>query len=412
MSDRAPNLLRSLAVLRWCAVLGQAATVYWAVRVAHIALPATALWAAITGLALFNLWAMQRARRVREPAPAEVLAHLAVDVVVLAVLVALTGGTMNPFVSLFLLPIAVVAVALPPRWVMATAVLCGSGYAAAASFARPLPHVHSVFGDTFDLHVLGMTVNFVVSALVVTSFVTWLAGALRRRDRELAQLREQFTRNEGILALATHAASVAHELNTPLATLTLLLEQLAEPDAQGTATTEDIELMRNLVNACRDRVRELAAPAAGIDAAHHDAATELERVIERWRLLRPEVRLERQCELAAAPAHGLDAGIGHLLQALLNNAADASARDGNTRVDLELKVADGWLHGVVRDYGRGFDSDAPPLPGTLFRTTKAEGLGVGLALSHATVERLGGELAMEAARGQGVAVRFSLPLAA
>ena len=164
-----------------------------------------------------------------------------------------------------------------------------------------------------------------------------------------------------------------------------------------------------------DMVEELERvdePAAGIDAAHHDAATELERVIERWRLLRPEVRLERQCELAAAPAHGLDAGIGHLLQALLNNAADASARDGNTRVDLELKVADGWLHGVVRDYGRGFDSDAPPLPGTLFRTTKAEGLGVGLALSHATVERLGGELAMEAARGQGVAVRFSLPLAA
>ncbi len=294
MSDRAPNLLRSLAVLRWCAVLGQAATVYWAVRVAHIALPATALWAAITGLALFNLWAMQRARRVREPAPAEVLAHLAVDVVVLAVLVALTGGTMNPFVSLFLLPIAVVAVALPPRWVMATAVMCGSGYSAAASFARPLPHVHSVFGDTFDLHVLGMTVNFVVSALVVTSFVTWLAGALRRRDRELAQLREQFTRNEGILALATHAASVAHELNTPLATLTLLLEQLPEPYAGHGHALVDIELMRNLVNACRDRVRELAAPARGIGCHSHDVAGELERVIERWRLLRPEVQLERQ----------------------------------------------------------------------------------------------------------------------
>jgi len=254
--------------------------------------------------------------------------------------------------------------------------------------------------------------GFVVSALVVTSFVTWLAHALRRRDRELAHLREQFTRNEGILALATHAASVAHELNTPLATLTLLLEQQHEQYEHDANALVDIELMRTLVNACRDRVRELAAPATGMGGHSRDIAAELERVIERWRLLRPEVQLERRCELAAAPRCALDAGIGHLLQALLNNAADASARDGSTRVDLELKVSDSWLFGVVRDYGRGFDHDASPLPGTLFRTTKPDGLGVGLALSHATVERLGGALAMEAAQGQGVQVRFSLPLAA
>lgn len=412
MSETAPSLLRTLVLLRWCAIAGQFVTVYWAVHVARLALPAHALWTAIALLALFNLAASWRARRVREPQPLEVLLHLSVDLVTLAWLVALTGGTMNPFVSLFLLPIALVAVALPPRWVIATAVLCGLGYAAAAGFARPLPHVHGVFGDTFDLHVLGMTVSFVVSALVVTSFVTWLAHALRRRDRELAHLREQFTRNEGILALATHAASVAHELNTPLATLTLLLEQQHEQYEHDANALVDIELMRTLVNACRDRVRELAAPATGMGGHSRDIAAELERVIERWRLLRPEVQLERRCELAAAPRCALDAGIGHLLQALLNNAADASARDGSTRVDLELKVSDSWLFGVVRDYGRGFDHDASPLPGTLFRTTKPDGLGVGLALSHATVERLGGALAMEAAQGQGVQVRFSLPLAA
>ena len=49
------------------------------------------------------------------------------------------------------------------------------------------------------------------------------------------------------------------------------------------------------------------------------------------------------------------------------------------------------------------------LPGRLFRSTKPHGMGVGLALSHATVERLGGELAMEPADGRGVRVRFSIP---
>ncbi|HVJ61993.1 MAG TPA: ATP-binding protein, partial [Tahibacter sp.] len=61
-------------------------------------------------------------------------------------------------------------------------------------------------------------------------------------------------------------------------------------------------------------------------------------------------------------------------------------------------------------YGPGFETAEPLLPGTLFRTTKRDGLGVGLALSHATVERLGGELSMEEADGGGVVVRFRLPL--
>ncbi|MGE0859770.1 MAG: ATP-binding protein [Gammaproteobacteria bacterium] len=412
MSASSPNLLHTLAWLRWLAVGGQCCAVAWVTQVVGLDLQRGALYGAALLLALFNLWAMKRARRVREAQPLEVLAHLCVDVVTLAWLVALTGGTANPFVSLFLLPIALVAVALPPRWVLATAALCGAGYAAAAGFARPLPHVHGMFGDSFDLHVLGMTVNFVLSAAVLTGFVSYLAHTLRRRDRELAELREQFTRNEGILALATHAASVAHELNTPLATLTLMLEQQAEDGDPVAVPREDVGLMRALVDACRDRVRELAAPAGGVDSTRLSLAAALERVIERWRLLRPEVHLERHVDLRDAPDLPLDAGIGHLLQALLNNAADASAAAGGTEVELELRFADGRLQGRVRDHGRGFDNAAPPLPGTLFRTTKPGGLGVGLALSHATVERLGGELAMEAAGERGVAVSFSLPLVA
>ncbi len=64
----------------------------------------------------------------------------------------------------------------------------------------------------------------------------------------------------------------------------------------------------------------------------------------------------------------------------------------------------------VRDYGVGFDQAQPVLPGTLFKTNKPGGLGIGLALSHATVERLGGELSMQAATdGPGVVVSFQLP---
>ena len=95
----------------------------------------------------------------------------------------------------------------------------------------------------------------------------------------------------------------------------------------------------------------------------------------------------------------------------MNNAADAGEAAEAPRVDLHLEYGYGALRGEVRDYGRGFDPDQTLLPATsLFNSGKPGGLGVGLALSHATVEQLGGEMTMTAASGGGTRIRFYLPL--
>lgn len=409
MADLSPNLLRHLVALRWLAVGGQLATVALVVHALRIPLSQPPLWGGIAVLAAFNLWAGWRARRAVRVRPAEAVAHAAVDVLVLAWLIGWSGGAMNPFSPLFLLPLALLAVELPVGWVVATALLCGLGYAASALFGPPLPHVHGAAGDPFNLHLAGMGVMFAISAAVIAFFLTRLAQALRERERELARLREQFARNEGILALATHAAAVAHELNTPLATLTLMLEDRLAPGVPD-AGREEFETMAALVDACRDRVRELAAPADGPVSEPRPLAAALDAVVERWRLLRPAIALERSGDLAGAPAAALDPAIGHLLAALLNNAADAGEAAGSPRVALHLACDGTALAGSVRDYGAGVAADAAS--GTLFRSTKPHGLGVGLALSHATVERLRGELRVQAAEGGGTRVAFRLPLRA
>lgn len=402
------SLLRVLANLRWLAVLGQALTVAIVTGPMAIVLPELPLWSGIGALALFNVYASWRARSAREAGDAEVFAHVLVDIASLTWMVAWSGGIENPFSSLFLLPIALSIFALSHRWILATAFASLLGYFVSAFFAHELPHVHSMFGDTFSLHKVGMLANFVVSALVVLLFFTRMAAAWRHSEREVAQLREQFTRNEGIVALATHAASVAHELNTPLGTLTLMVEDMAS-EAQTPQQREDCATMRALLNVCRDRVRELASPA-NTDEGGRTTGVDLERVIERWRLVRPVIELRRGGSTATLGK--VDPAVGHLLQALLNNAADASQQAGELRVDLHIDADEQGLRASIRDYGAGLDRSHAILPGTLFRTNKPEGLGIGLALSHATVERLGGTLSMEsAADGPGVLVSFFLPAA-
>ena len=95
---------------------------------------------------------------------------------------------------------------------------------------------------------------------------------------------------------------------------------------------------------------------------------------------------------------------------LLNNAADAGEKADRPQVDLSLRIEGDDLIGEVRDYGHGFDARQAVLPGTLFNSGKTDGMGVGLALSHATIERLDGELWMRPASGAGTRVGFRLPL--
>lgn len=391
-----------LCRLRWLGVAGQAATIHVVTGPMNVALDREALWSGVVALAIFNAFVTLRLRSRRPIAPWELFAHLAGDVAVLTWQVGWSGGIENPFSSLFLLPIALSTLSLPTRWVWATAAFALLGFGVAVVWGIPLPHVHGLMGDAFSLHKVGMLVNFLVSAAVMLVFLLAMARLWRARERELATLRERFTRNEGIVALATHAASVAHELNTPLATLTLMVDDLV---SDGAVAREDADNLRTLLAQCRDRVRALALPA---QQSAQDSLVDLESIIDRWLLVRPTVELHRESD--ADVRRLVDHGVGHLLQALLNNAADASAQSGSTRVDLRLAFDRSEMRGEIRDYGPGFSSTSAPLPGTLYRTSKPEGLGIGLALSHATVERLGGELSMRPAeQGPGVVVSFRLP---
>jgi len=394
--------LRTLCSLRWLAVAGQAATILVATWVLGLELSQRPLWAGVAALALFNLYAQWRVHDA-DTAPLTAFCHILVDVTVLTWMVGWSGGIANPFGSLFLILIALAALALPLRWTLAVAAACLIGYAVSGLFGVPLP---AGYFTAMQMHQWGVVCNFLLSATVVLVFATRLAIALRHREHELALLRERFVRNEGIVALATHAASVAHELNTPLATMTLLADDIAD-QTDSSEVRDDVETLRELLVQCRERVLALARPAAG-ESSGRDRVT-LPQVLEQWRLVRPTITLKRNDD---APLDlPLDPGIGHLLMVLLNNAADAGEQAGRPRVDLDLRIEGDDLIGEVRDYGHGFNARAAVLPGRLFGSSKSEGMGVGLALSHATIERLQGEMWMRPAQGAGSRVGFRLPLA-
>ncbi|MBD8871221.1 ATP-binding protein [Rhodanobacter sp. DHB23] len=406
-------LARTLAWLRLCAIGGQSIAVLVCALWLRLPIPLLPLLACIGLLSVFSVLA---AWRLRQPWPmheAETIAHICVDTLVLGALLYFTGGGSNPFATLLVVPIALSAAALSIRTTLAVAAIAGTAYLLLMRWHVPLPMLDSMHDDGFGLHVVGMGVNFVVTALLLGFFINRLARALRMQQLAMQRAHERALRDEGILAIATQAAGAAHELNTPLSTMRTLLPELRREHADDAALAEDLSLLEGQVDRCRDILREMVAfgqAQLSQEPERLDMAQFLHGCAERFQLLRPEAELQLQLDedLAHVPLH-VPPGLRHALLNLLHNAADASAEHDSREVLLQVARAGDWLQFAVFDRGPGFASTEGNAQ--LGHTQKQAGLGIGLTLAEATAERLHGEL-LARNTGDGAMVCLRLPLAA
>jgi len=410
------QLVASLAWLRLCAITGQILTIAFVALVLHLEIPLPSLAAGIAVLALFALLAFFRLRQYTRIAAWEPVAHIAVDTMVLGYLLYLTGGASNPFISLLVMPITLAATALPLRSVSIVAVLSVGMYLLLMRYHITLPEVTDFSSSRrFNLHLTGMAISFAITAAMLGFFIARLARALRAQQAEAELERERALRDEGILAIATQAASTAHELNTPLSTMRTLLSEMDREHANDATLNSDIRLLISQADRCRDILRELVKVGSNqlAGVAEWTSVAELaESTRDAFSLLRPEIEVVYTIDpaigeqrIAVVPA------MHHAIINLLNNAADASLANGDTRVEMQARGVDGVLELGVRDFGKGMSAIQQAGPAMRFETTKRDGLGLGLALANATAERFGGTLVAEAATGGGTRQHLRLPLA-
>ncbi|MFC5740265.1 ATP-binding protein [Dyella tabacisoli] len=406
-------LARTLAWLRICAIAGQSVAVLVCALWMQLAIPLLPLMVGIGLLAVFSVFA---AWRLSQPWPMrewETIVHVAADTLVLGYLLYFTGGASNPFITLLLVPIALSAAALSVRAILAVAALAGIAYLLLLRWYVPLPMpMHTQSSGGFSLHVAGMGVNFVITALLLGFFINRLARAVRLQQIEVQRVRERALRDEGILAIATQAAGAAHELNTPLSTMRTLLPELRREHAGDAVLDEDLELLQGQVERCRTILREMVAfgqAQLSQEPEQISLARFIHGCLERFQLLRPEAELALNLDEDAAPTMlRTPPGLRHAVLNLLNNAVDASALNHSQAVALTVHCEDGWLELIVRDHGPGFNATGELA--ILGRSLKQSGLGIGLALAEATAERLEGEL-IAINTDDGAQMRLRLPLA-
>src|SRR5690349_10919110 len=238
--------LLPLLLLRSALILAQGAAIIVAQIYLRIALPWPAMLVVlfILGSVSVGIWLSLRGGRT--VSALEFFLHLLADVASLSVLLYLCGGFANPFVSFYLVPLVIAAIALPPVYAWVMAALTVGCYALLFYFYVPMSALH--IEHDFGLHLFGMWVNFLVSALTVAWLVARMAQAIRTRDDQIARQREEALRNERIVALGTLAAGAAHELSTPLSTMAVVLGEIAHEHPRDDGLRRDIATLRTQVD--------------------------------------------------------------------------------------------------------------------------------------------------------------------
>src|SRR5262249_11586111 len=265
----------------------------------------------------------------------------------------------------------------------------------------------------FGLHVWGMWVIFIVSAGLVAHYVSSLAQSLRERDRQLAHAREEALRNERIVALGTLGAGAAHELGTPLATMSVLAEDMARRHRDDAELANDVVDLQAEIAQCKrilSALTETTGSTRGEGGSAQPADQFLERTVDHWQLMRPDTRATLSWkEPSPAPSLVADRTLEQALSSLLNNAADASPEGFEVvgRTDGSNVVID------ILDHGPGLTPEVQAPAGELFFSTKAEdGMGIGLFLANATIKRFGGSVRLFNRSGGGACTSVTLPFLA
>ncbi|MBB1091521.1 HAMP domain-containing histidine kinase [Rhodopseudomonas palustris] len=400
-----------LIQLRWTAVIGQIVTIGAVHLWLGAPLPVVPMGAVVLGLIALNIGSLAWMRYRVAVSNRDLLIALILDVVALTAQLYLSGGITNPFTSLYLLQVTLGAVLLDSRasWSLVAVVFAAFIWLTGASRPLVLPQTA---GDPVNLTVAGMLIGFALNAVLLVVFVTRIHRNLRERDAHLAALRQHAAEQDHIVRMGLLASGAAHELGTPLASVSVILSDWRRMPAltENRELAEDLTEMETSLKRCQSIVTGIlvsAGEARGEGSSPTTVAEFLSAIAEEWRNARCKTTLHVVNVFGEDLPIVSDVTLKQAIFNVLDNAFEVSRhwielvaeRDGD---DLVLSII---------DRGPGFSKDMLTQIGKPYQSSKGRvGGGLGLFLVMNVVRKLGGSMTAENLHNRGAKVKLVLPL--
>ncbi|HMF24608.1 MAG TPA: ActS/PrrB/RegB family redox-sensitive histidine kinase [Pseudolabrys sp.] len=394
--------LDTLVRLRWLAIIGQTTAVLAVFYGLDFELPIYACLAVIALAAWLNVALRLRFHLTQRLEPDRAAWLLAFDIAELAVLLFLTGGLQNPFAFLFLGPVLLSATALPPRFTLML-----GGFAVACSTILVFVH-YPLPWDSDDplqlppIYMMGVWLCILLAIGFIGVYAWQITEESRQLSDALAATELVLAREQHLSQLDGLAAAAAHELGTPLSTISVIAKELERAIAPNAPHGDDVRLLREQARRCRDILAKLTELSSGGEPFDRMPLTALiEEVVAPHRNFGVIIDVTAPEDRSAEPVGARNPAILYGLGNLLENAVDFAA----DRVAVEAQWSNEDVAVTISDDGPGFAPEIMARIGEPYVTSRRHqphdtdeeptGLGLGFFIAKTLLERSGATLSFE-----------------
>ena len=251
-------------------------------------------------------------------------------------------------------------------------------------------HFHEGHNNGYQLHLFGMLINYVIAVALVLPFITLLVKYLKIEQHQLTELKAKAEQETEAIKLALLAIGSAHQLSTPLTTISILADELKHQQQAGQLSTDelasDLDTIGNEVKRCKTLLDENIRLTGGIRSlgmASYDLETYMHNVPENWHHHKKQ-GVSIIVESIKDYSIMLDQTFTQSLLSLFDNAVEADANE----IHFHARRNQNGIEIIIEDNGHGLPEHQDVTEA--FYTTKKDGKGLGLFLVKTLIEKVGG----------------------
>lgn len=395
--------------LRYFAFLGQSFVFFLALYIFKLSLPSFYIILCILSIPITNI--LISLFNFKDLIEERIISLLLIfDTILLTIILCLSGGPVNPFSIFYLVHLTLAAILLGSFWTWILAIISSIGFFLLFKFSIPVPEwEHHQAHNSLSLHLQGMLYSYISVAFLMAYFLNKIIQELISKQKKLQHLKDLQSNQQKLASITTATAGAAHELGTPLNTITLIVDEL-EYSLKDLPLTprakEDITILKEQTNRCAKILNSLQGNSSSIGGESLEEVTIKDIIndaIKPLTISNLKLTIEANDYRFFLPRKS----ITQALRSLIKNSIESMDKE-NGIININTLVKNNSVKIEISDNGRGMNEETVKRLGEPFFSTKEAnyGMGLGVYLAKLTAEYLGGSLSYQSEIGKGTKTIF------